>query len=106
MTLDVGKPFTPPKRWGLKGDVRTRLGYQQTRATSFVVDNQGGGTSRLSDNGRRSVSLNADTDLSATAVFSLQGSRVVNFDNNFNRRFTQTVLSVVLQLNFFGGDLH
>jgi hypothetical protein len=35
-------------------------------------------------------------------VFTLQGSRVVTYDNNFNRRNTQLVLSTVLQVQFFG----
>jgi hypothetical protein len=48
------------------------------------------------------VSLNADADLSETLVFTLQGSRVVTYDNNFNRRNNQFVLSTVLQVQFFG----
>lgn len=46
--------------------------------------------------------LSADTDLSETVVFTLQGSRMVMFHNNFNRRATQLVLSTVLQVQFFG----
>ena len=48
------------------------------------------------------MSLNADTDLSETVIFTLQGSRVVTFDNNFNRRATHLVFSTVLQVQFFG----
>ena len=59
---------------------------------------------RHTDNGRRSFSLTADTDVAENAVFSLQGSRVTSFDRNFNRRITQTVLSAVLQLQFFPGE--
>jgi hypothetical protein len=29
----------------------------------------------------------------------------VNFDRNFNRRLTQTVVTAVLQMQFFAGDL-
>jgi len=46
--------------------------------------------------------LSADTDLSETVVFTLQGSRMATFHNNFNRRATQLVLSTVLQVQFFG----
>jgi len=44
-----------------------------------------------------------DTDLGDGLVFTLQGSHIVTFDNNLNRRFAQTVLSTVLQFQFFGG---
>jgi hypothetical protein len=49
--------------------------------------------------------LSADTDLAENLTFSLQGSRVITFDRNFNRRFTQTVVSAVLNIQFFGGAL-
>jgi hypothetical protein len=39
------------------------------------------------------------------ATFSVQASRVVTFDRNFNQRFTQTLLSAVLNIQFFGGAL-
>jgi len=29
----------------------------------------------------------------------------VNFDNQYNRRFTQLVMTAVLQLQFFAGEL-
>jgi len=34
-------------------------------------------------------------------VFTFQGSHVVVFDNNLNRRFAQTLFSTVLQVQFF-----
>ncbi|MEP6732358.1 MAG: hypothetical protein ABJE10_17055, partial [bacterium] len=104
MSVDIGRAFRIPKSLGftIDNDVRTRLGWQQTRSNTFITDLTRSGTSRLSDNGRSSVSLNADTDLSETVIFTLQGSRVITFDNNFNRRATQYVLSTVLQVQFFG----
>jgi hypothetical protein len=59
----------------------------------------------LTDNGRSQIILNADTNLADDISFSLQASRVVTFDRNFNRRFTQTLLSAVLNIQFFGGAL-
>ncbi len=47
--------------------------------------------------------FNADTDVAENMTFSLQGSRVVTFDRNFNRRFVQTVITAVFQLQFFAG---
>jgi len=32
-------------------------------------------------------------------------SRVESFDRNLNRRFTQTVLSAVMHLQFYAGEL-
>ena len=104
MSVDVGRPFRLPKSLGFtfEGDIRTRLGYQQTRASTFISDFARVGRSRLADNGRNAVSVNADADLSETLIFTLQGSRVITYDNNFNRRNTQFVLSTVLQVQFFG----
>ena len=103
-SANVGKAFKFPKRLGftIDNDVRARIGWQQTRTNTYVNDLARQGTSRLSDNGRSAVSLNADTDLSETVVFTLQGSRVKTYDNNFNRRATQLVFSTVFQVQFFG----
>ncbi|MEO5818380.1 MAG: cell surface protein SprA [Gemmatimonadaceae bacterium] len=104
MSVDVGRAFKFPKSLGftIENDVRARIGWQQTRSSTFISDLSRGGISRLADNGRSAVSLNADTDLSETVIFTLQGSRVITYDNNFNRRATQYVLSTVLQVQFFG----
>ena len=90
-SVDVGRAFRFPKSLGftIDNDIRARLGWQQTRSNTYITDLARLGSSRLADNGRTAVSLNADTDLSDTVVFTLQGSRVVTFDNNFNRRATQ-----------------
>jgi hypothetical protein len=37
--------------------------------------------------------------------FSFTLSRVLNYDNNYDRKFTQTVLSAVLHLQFFAGEI-
>jgi hypothetical protein len=106
LNAELSRAFTLPQRWGVPNPVRTRVSYQQTLARSFVSNIAAvGAQSRLTDNGRRAFNVNAGTDLSETLIFSLQGSRVVNFDRNFNRQFTQTVLSAVLQMNFFAGAL-
>ncbi len=104
MSVDVGRAFRFPKSLGftVDNDIRARIGWQQTRSSTSISDLTRGGRSRLQDNGRSAVSLNADTDLSETVIFTLQGSRVITYDNNFNRRATQYVLSTVLQVQFFG----
>ena len=33
-------------------------------------------------------------------------SRVQSFDNNLSRDFTQTVLSAILHLQFYSGEMH
>ncbi len=105
-TADLTRTFPLPRSWELPGGLRTRLSYQHNETRSYV-SNLAVSTlrSRLTDNGRTAVSLNADTDLADNMTFSLQASRVVTFDRNFNRRFTQTVLSAVLNIRFFGGVL-
>ena len=104
MSVDVGRAFKFPKSLGftIENDVRTRLSWQRSRTSTFLSDLARVGTSRLADNGRSSISLNADTDLSETVIFTLQGSRVLTYDRNFNRSATQYVLSTVFQVQFFG----
>ncbi|MES2177618.1 MAG: cell surface protein SprA [Gemmatimonadota bacterium] len=104
MSLDIGRAFKFPKSLGftVENDVRARLAWQQTRTSTYISDLARLGTSRLADNGRTSISLNADTDLSETLIFTLQGSRVVTYDRNFNRTATQYLISTVFQIQFFG----
>lgn len=105
-TADLGKAFPLPASWNLPGGLRTRLSYQRSETRSYVSNLASTSLrSRLTDNGRTLIRLNADTDLADDISFSLQASRVVTFDRNFNRRFTQTLFSAVLNIQFFGGAL-
>ena len=106
LSADVSKAFALPAAWKKDRLLRARVSYQQTETQSYVSNIAAiGARSRLTDNGRHAFSINAGTDLAEDVSFSLQGSRVVTFDRNFNRRFTQTVFSVVLNIGFFGGEL-
>ncbi|MEO6878607.1 MAG: hypothetical protein ABI205_09020, partial [Gemmatimonadaceae bacterium] len=71
--------------------------------TTNVLDATGLFQSRLQDNGRQSFNLTADTNLNENMTFTLQGSHIVTYDNNLNRKFSQTVFSTVLGLRVFGG---
>jgi hypothetical protein len=106
LTTDVARAFPLPASWKFKSNLRTRMSYQRAESQSYV-SNVASATSRsrLTDNGRTAFSLNADTDVADNMTFSLQGSRVVTFDRNFNRRFTQVIVSTVFQIQFFGGAL-
>lgn len=106
VSVELGKPFGLPASWGARSPLRTRLSFQETLARSTVSNVAATAQrSRLTDNGRRVFGLSADADVSTDMTFGLQASRLVSFDRNFNRRFTQTVLSAVLELKFFGGAL-
>jgi hypothetical protein len=85
--------------------LRTRVAWQRTASTNWVETSGASLRSRLVDNGREAISFNADTDVAENLTFSLQGARIVTFDNNLNRRLTQTVLSAVLQVSFFAGEM-
>jgi hypothetical protein len=105
-SADVGRAFRLPADWGFKSGLRTRLGFQQSHTKSYVENLfAASNRSRLTDNGRQAITLNADTDVAENATFSIQGARIVNFDRNLNRRITQTVVTAVLQMQFFAGDL-
>ncbi|MEX1186531.1 MAG: cell surface protein SprA [Gemmatimonadaceae bacterium] len=104
--VDVGMPFRLPAGEGKHRDVRTRFSYQSGQGSSFVINPLAlNNTSRLFESGRRALTLSADTDVGENLASSFLISRVASFDRNFNREITQTVLSAVLHLQFFGGDL-
>ncbi|MDQ8164275.1 MAG: cell surface protein SprA, partial [Gemmatimonadota bacterium] len=103
---EVTRSFKLPSEWELRSGLRTRASYQRSRVTSWVETlGSGAQRSRIADNGREAISFNADTDVAENLTFSLQGARIVTFDNNINRRVSQVVLSAVLQLSFFAGEL-
>jgi hypothetical protein len=106
INVELAKPWAVPPEWKLKSDLRTRVSYQNTHGDNFVLNPLAlSRESRLIDNGRRAFSVSADTDVSENLSSSFVFSRVESFDKNLNRNFTQTVLSAVLHLQFFGGDL-
>jgi len=106
VSAELGRSFRLPADWGFKSGLRTRLGFQQSHTKSYVENLFAAlNRSRLTDNGRQAFTMNADTDLAENATFSIQGARIVNFDRNLNRRVIQTVVTAVLQLQFYAGDL-
>ena len=106
VSFELAKPWATPPSWKLRSDIRTRLSYQDTHGDNFVLNPLTlSRESRLTDNGRRAFSFSADTDVAENLSSSFVFSRVESFDKNLNRRFTQTVLSAVLHLQFFAGDL-
>ncbi|MDQ8153432.1 MAG: cell surface protein SprA [Gemmatimonadota bacterium] len=106
LNADVSRGIKMPARWNLKNDLRTRVSYQQSSAQSWV-QNQGaaGKRSRLADNGREALNINADADVAENLTFSVNGARIITFDNNLNRRFSQIVFTAVLQVSFFAGEI-
>ena len=103
---EVNRSFKLPADWKMKSDLRSRLSYQRIGATSWVETTGASSLrSRLADNGRETISFNADTDVAENLTFSLQGARIVTWDSNLNRRLTQMVLSAVLQISYFAGEL-
>jgi hypothetical protein len=105
INAEISKPWALPPAWKPRSDLRTRLSYQETHGDNFVLNPLAiGNESRLSDNGRRALSFSADTDIAENFSTSFVASRVESFDRNLNRRFTQTVLSAVLHLQFYAGE--
>lgn len=102
VSVDIAKAFPLPRRWTLKSNLlRTRLGFQETHAQAFFI--QDTLRSRITDNGRWAVTANADSDVSDTMSLSFLLARVITFDNALDRRFSQTVASVVFHLQFAAG---
>ena len=106
VNVEIAKPWALPPAWKPRSDLRTRISYQETHGDNFVLNPLSvSRESRLSDNGRRAVSFSADTDVAENFSSSFVVSRVESFDRNLNRRFTQTVLSAVLHLQFYAGEM-
>ncbi|MGH7653079.1 MAG: cell surface protein SprA, partial [Gemmatimonadaceae bacterium] len=104
VSVDASRSFPLPAAWQARSALRMRLGFQQTTTLSDVSDGLAAGlSSRIADNGRRAITLNADTDIAENLTFSLQSAQIVTFDNTLNRRLTQVVLSAVLQFKYFAG---
>jgi hypothetical protein len=104
-SIDIAKPWGLPADWNARSDLRTRISYQKSQGQNFVVNPLAlTGESRLTDNGRRAFSMSADTDVAENLSSSFVISRVESFDRNLNRRFTQTVLSAVMHLQFYAGE--
>ncbi|MEO7084828.1 MAG: hypothetical protein ABI442_04120, partial [Gemmatimonadaceae bacterium] len=104
ISVDAGHAFKVPDSWGLglRSALRTRASFQQTRNTTYAYDDEATFQSRLQDNGRQTFNLTADTNVQDNAVLTFQGSRIVNYDRNLDRKFEQIVFSMALQISFFG----
>lgn len=103
---DVAKPFALPRSWNVRSPLRTRVSYESGGIANFVANPLArSNVSRITDNGRRAWTVTADTDAAENLTAGFVMSRVLSFDRNLNRRFTQTILSAVLQMHFFGGEL-
>lgn len=106
LNADVSRGIKMPQRWKLKNELRTRVSYQASSAQSWVQNQSATAKrSRLADNGRQAINVNADADVAENLTFSLTGARIVTFDNNLNRRFSQIVFTAVLQVSFFAGEI-
>jgi cell surface protein SprA len=115
MTFDVARSIPLPKKWNTRtGQLRTRLSYQSEESIATVGGSSDAvlppgatvpSSSVLTNNGRQAFNINADTDLSELLTFSLTGSHILTYDRNFNRRLSNTVVSVILNLRFFAGEL-
>lgn len=105
LSVDAGRAFRVPPSLGLglKNDLRTRFGVQQSKNTTLVFDAGGTSSSRIQDNGRTAFNLTADASVQDDATLTLQGSYVITYDSNLNHKFAQTVFSLVYQLKLFGG---
>jgi hypothetical protein len=85
--------------------VMTSLSWQQQATRRYLPNASGGVAANQANNGRRALSLNADTQLAENLLGSLVMSRVVNYDNVTNRRFNQFVMTAVFQLTFSAGQI-
>ena len=104
ISVDAGRTFHVPASWqlGIHDDLRTRFGYQLSHNTTTVFDSTGAVRARLQDNGRQTFTLTAESTIANGVVLSFNGSHILSFDNNLNRRFEYTVFSTVFQLQLFG----
>ena len=100
ISIDAGRTFHIPASWqlGIHDDLRTRLGYQLSHNTTTVFDSTGAVRARLQDNGRQTFTFTAESTITDGVVVSFNGSHILTFDHNLNRRFEYTVFSTVFQI--------
>jgi Motility related/secretion protein len=114
MSVDVGKAFVLPASWKAQDKLNTHVAYQASRSQSldFSAAAQASGadveavrrvTAAIN---RNSINFNADTRLSSSMIGTLNFTRVVNANLYSGTRYTQILVSAVLQLQFFAGELH
>jgi hypothetical protein len=103
-SADVQRQFRLPSTWGLPGDLNARLNWSREAATTFVSVRGDDVRSRLADNGRSALSGSAETQVASNLRFQLQLSNIVSYDNNFNRKFSQLVVTTVFTLEFFANN--
>lgn len=104
MSADMQRFVTLPASWGFRGQMNARLNWSKESASTFVTVRGDDLRSRLADNGRQALTVSADTDVSSNVNFSLQLSNVVTYDNNFNRRVSQLVVTTVFRMQFFANN--
>jgi hypothetical protein len=116
---EATRAFKPPAQWNLKSDIIGRIGWQTSR-TRTLVNGRDPETTVLptfdllnpfagivqADLGRRSLSFGANSSVAENMTLGLTGTHVTTFNRNYGTQITQTVLSAVLQLNFFSGTFH
>ena len=105
MSVDFSKHFRTPKSWGFQNGMQTRFAFQESRTSSALVDQTSGTERQLANSGRYAFNINADTQLSDDLTFTMTGARVITYDKQNNRRFEQTIFSMVFNLTFFAGEL-
>lgn len=115
LSFNLARTFPLPKSWNTRnGQLRANVSYDSEENTSVVTGTtvtSGDGDllltapSVLTNNGRRALNLNANTDLTELLTFTFTGSHVVNFDRAYNRQTTNVIFSAVLQLRFFSGTM-
>lgn len=103
LSADLSRSFPLPPSWGLRSRLRAHMGWTQHTSSSYITVQNADHPSRLTDNGTTAFNLNADTDIASNLKFSLSGAHVVSYDNNFNRKLTQFVLTMTFTLQYQTG---
>jgi hypothetical protein len=104
ITADLQRFIRLPASFGLRSEVNTRVNWSKQLASTYVGVRGDPSRSRLADNGRSALSVSADTEIASNMSFSLQVSNVVTFDNNYNRKFSQLVITTVFSLQYFANS--
>jgi hypothetical protein len=104
--LRVTRSFAMPQSWRMRSKLRATFGWRKERSSSYISVQNSPEPSRLADNGSTRLDLNAESELAPQLRFSLLGSRVVTFDNNYNRKFSQFFLTAAFSFIFqTGGEI-
>lgn len=105
IAIDMNRTFRLPDSWGARSLLRARAGWQSVVQSSYVSVAGSPERSRLTDNGRTAFNFGLNTDVATNVSMELQIARIITYDNNYNRKTSQFILTAAFTLRHEVGGI-